>query len=241
MTDLTNPIFVYEDKARAHLERLRWPGEPVCPHCRAPFERIAAVANAGKRTKTVPKGKKHRPARKGLYYCNSCNEQFTVQVGTVLEKSHVPLHKWLAAFYLMCASKKGISVHQLHRTLSVSYKTAWFMAHRIREAMRTGGLAPPMGGSGGVVGVDETIYGRAALRACSSTAQRRTCIGILPSSISATQTALSWAWMTWNVMSGPSARSRASALPIGGLTGKSHKAEARRFLTWTRCRSRASV
>lgn len=162
MTDLTNPIFSDADKAREHLEALRWPNGPVCPHCGGTHEAVSRVENTGKKTKSAYKGGKHRPARKGLYYCNACKEQFTVQVGTVLEKSHVPLNKWLAAFYLMCASKKGYSAHQLHRTLKVSYKTAWFMSHRIREAMRKGGLAPPapMGGSGEIVEVDETYIGR---------------------------------------------------------------------------------
>jgi transposase-like protein len=159
MTDLTNPIFNDADKAREHLEKLRWPEGPVCPHCGARDQLVARVENTGKQTKDKPKGGKHRPARKGLYYCNSCTEQFTVQVGTVLEKSHIPLNKWLAAFYLMCASKKGYSAHQLHRTLSISYKSAWFMAHRIREAMRTGGLLTPMGG-GGTVEIDETYTNR---------------------------------------------------------------------------------
>jgi transposase-like protein len=145
MTDLTHPIFSDENKAREHLEALRWPNGPVCPHCGGTHEHVAKVEHTGKRTKPVPEGKKHRPARKGLYICNACKEQFTVQVGTVLEKSHIPLNKWLAGFFLMCSSKKGVSAHQLHRTLAVSYKSAWFMAHRIREAMRAGGLAPPMG------------------------------------------------------------------------------------------------
>lgn len=149
MDDLTNPIFTDANAARAHLEKLRWPDGPVCPHCGS-FHGIASV-----------EGKK-KSHRKGLYFCNSCQGQFTVTVGTVLEQSHVPLNKWLLAFYLMCASKKGYSAHQLHRTIKVSYKTAWFMAHRIREAMRTGGLVPPMGGDGGIVEIDETIYGRAA-------------------------------------------------------------------------------
>jgi transposase-like protein len=140
------------------LEKLRWPEGPVCPHCGARDQLVARVEATGKQTKTPKKGK-HRPPRAGLYYCNSCAEQFTVQVGTVLEKSHIPLNKWLAGFYLMCSSKKGVSAHQLHRTLAVSYKSAWFMAHRIREAMRTGGLAPPMGGGGGYVEVDETYFG----------------------------------------------------------------------------------
>ena len=159
MTDLTNPIFTDADKAREHLEALRWPEGPVCPHCGSTHEHIAKVESTGKRLKPVPEGRKHRPARKGLYVCNACKEQFTVQVGTVLEKSHIPLNKWLAGFFLMCSSKKGVSAHQLHRTLAVSYKSAWFMAHRIREAMRAGGLAPPMGSGGGVVEIDETYQG----------------------------------------------------------------------------------
>lgn len=162
MTDLTNPIFTDADKAREHLEALRWPNGPVCPHCGGIHEAVSRVENTGKKTKTAYKGGKHRPARKGLYYCNACKEQFTVQVGTVLEKSHIPLNKWLAAFYLMCASKKGVSAHQLHRTLKLSYKSAWFMSHRVREAMRKGGLAvpTPMGGGGEIVEVDETYIGR---------------------------------------------------------------------------------
>lgn len=160
MTDLTNPIFTDADKARDHLEALRWPSGPVCPHCGATDHHVSKVESSGKKTKEAYKGGKHRPARKGLYSCNSCNEQFTVQVGTVLEKSHIPLNKWLAGFYLMCSSKKGYSAHQLHRTLGISYKSAWFMAHRIREAMRAGGLLGPMGGGGEVVEVDETTIGR---------------------------------------------------------------------------------
>ena len=158
MTDLTHPIFNDPDKAREHLEELRWPNGPVCPHCAAAAEKISPVEVTGKQTKT-PKRGKHRPPRKGLYYCNTCKEQFTVQVGTVLEHSHIPLNKWLAAFFLMCSSKKGVSAHQLHRTLKLSYKSAWFMAHRVREAMRKGGLAPPMGGDGGIVEADETFIG----------------------------------------------------------------------------------
>jgi transposase-like protein len=161
MTDLTNPIFTDEDKARAHLEALRWPDGPVCPHCGSTGGDVAAVKSTGKQTKAPKKGK-HRPARKGLYYCNACGEQFTVQVGTVLEKSHIPLNKWIAGFYLMCSSKKGVSAHQLHRTLAVSYKSAWFMAHRIREAMRVGGLMPPMGSGGGTVEADETYISTSA-------------------------------------------------------------------------------
>ena len=120
MTDLTNPIFHDEDKARAHFESLRWPQGPVCPFC-------GSVDNA-----TAMKGETTRP---GLYKCNECRQPFSVTVGTVFERSKIPLHTWLYATHLMTASKKGMSAHQLHRMLGVTYKTAWFMAHRIREAM----------------------------------------------------------------------------------------------------------
>jgi len=142
--NLTDPIFTDADKARAHLEKTRWPHGPVCPHC--------GVVNEA----TAIKGKS---ARAGLYQCNACREQFTVTVGTVFERSKVPLNKWLLATYLMSSSKKGISAHQIGRTLGVTYKTAWFMCHRIREAMtdRTGGT--PMGGDGKVVEADETVIG----------------------------------------------------------------------------------
>ena len=144
MTDLSNPIFHDKTKARAHLEALCWPDGRYCPHC-----------GEAENTNFV-RGKKHRP---GLYYCNSCKKQFTVTVGTVFERSKVPLHKWLLAFHLMASSKKGVSAHQLHRMLGVTYKTAWFMAHRIREAM--GDESPiGMGSGGGSVEVDETFIGR---------------------------------------------------------------------------------
>lgn len=140
---INSPIFQDEDKAREHLEAMRWPDGPVCPHC--------AVVGAA----TKLEGKAHR---KGLYQCNDCRQQFTVTVGTVFERSRVPLHKWLLATYLLCSSKKGMSSHQLHRMLGVTYKTAWFMAHRIREAMRED-HDEPMGGNGGTVEVDETYWG----------------------------------------------------------------------------------
>lgn len=144
--DLTDPIFTDEDKARAHFEALRWPGGRVCPHC-------GTVGNS-----TLMQGKTTRP---GLYKCKDCRKPFTATMGTVYEKSHIPLHKWLLATHLMCASKKGISAHQLYRMLGFgSYRTAWFMAHRIREAMREGELSPPMGGDGGDVEADETFIGR---------------------------------------------------------------------------------
>lgn len=128
---LTDPIFIDETKAREHFEAIRWPNGPYCPHC-GETERVYRL-----------NGKSHRP---GLLHCNSCNEAFTVTVGTVMERSHVPLNKWALAFRLMCSSKKGISAHQLHRTLDVTYKTAWFMAHRIREAMRQQAPEGQLGG-----------------------------------------------------------------------------------------------
>jgi transposase-like protein len=137
-----------QDEAAAYewVEAHLWPEGPVCPHCGS-VERISKMA--GKAT------------RFGLYKCYACRQQFRVTVGTIFEKSHVPLYLWLQAFFLLAGSKKGISANQLHRTLDVSLKTAWFMGHRIREAMRSGSLSP-MGGDGGIVEIDETIYGRAA-------------------------------------------------------------------------------
>jgi transposase-like protein len=141
--NLTAPIFQDADKAREHLEATRWPNGPICPHCGV----IDEATNVG-----------GKAARKGAYQCNACRQQFSVTVGTVFESSKVPLNKWLLATYLMSSSKKGISAHQLHRTLGVTYKTAWFMAHRIREAMNP--TSPgPLGGEGKVVEVDETYVG----------------------------------------------------------------------------------
>jgi transposase-like protein len=145
---LLNKKYFHDEKAAfAELESQLWPDGPVCPHC-------GSIGTAYDLSKT----------RIGLRKCASkeCRKQFTVRVGTIFEDSHLPLHQWLQAVHLLCASKKGISAHQLHRILGITYKSAWFMAHRLREAMRTGGLTPPMGGDGGVVEIDETIYGRAA-------------------------------------------------------------------------------
>ncbi|MBL0140488.1 MAG: IS1595 family transposase [Betaproteobacteria bacterium] len=137
------PRFTDDDAAREHLEALRWPNGAVCPHCGG-TERNSRLA-----------GESHRA---GLWFCGDCRSQFTVTVGTVFERSKVPLHKWVLATHLICSSKKGMSAHQLHRTLGVTYKTAWFMAHRIREAM--GDDAPaPLCGSGAPVEVDETYWG----------------------------------------------------------------------------------
>lgn len=145
MCDLTQPIFQDADIARQHLEALRWPNGPVCPHCGTEGKAWAIT------------GKSARP---GLYKCGEyqCRKQFTVTVGTLFEGSRVPLNKWLMAVHLMCASKKGVSSHQLHRMLGVTYKTAWFMTHRIREAMKDGEFGP-MGGNGGTVEADETFWG----------------------------------------------------------------------------------
>ena len=147
MTDLQNPIFNDLDKAREALELVRWPNGPYCPHCGNADESLIAKIE----------GKKHSH-RAGLYYCNECKGQFTVTVGTVFERSKVPLTKWWLATHLMSASKKGISSHQLHRMLGVTYKTAWFMAHRIREAMKDMN-PPPMGGEGSIIEADETYIG----------------------------------------------------------------------------------
>src|SRR6266568_4486680 len=146
MSILSEPHFHNEEAAYARLEAIVWPDGPHCPHCgNANPERIYRI-----------KGKTARP---GLRTCAECRKQFTVKVGTVFEDSHIPLHKWFQAAHLLASSKKGISSHQLHRTLKVTYKTAWFMSHRIREAMRDGKLSP-MGGPGSVVEADETFTGR---------------------------------------------------------------------------------
>lgn len=137
---LSAPHFHDEQAAYAFLEALIWPRGPVCPHCGG-FDRIGKMG--GKST------------RIGAYKCYQCRKQFTVKIGTVFEDSHVPLHIWLQAVALMTASKKGISSNQLHRTLGVTLKTAWFMSHRIREAMRNNSPAP-IGSAGGPVEIDET-------------------------------------------------------------------------------------
>jgi transposase-like protein len=144
--DLTDPIFADEDKAREHFEAIRWPDGPVCPHCGS-VEKITLMA--GKTT------------RAGLYQCNACREPFTVKMGTVMEASHIPYRKWALGFHLMAASKKGVSAHQLHRMLGVTYKTAWFMTHRIREAMAPhGDVFGPVGGEGKIIEIDETFIGK---------------------------------------------------------------------------------
>jgi transposase-like protein len=146
--NLDNPIFNDANAARVHLEAQRWPNGPICPHC----------GNINPERITAMKGKAHRP---GLYNCMECREQFTVTVGTVFERSKIALHKWLLATFLMTSSKKGMSAHQLHRMLGVTYKTAWFMAHRIREAMKEDvSSSGPIGGEGKTVEADETYIGK---------------------------------------------------------------------------------
>lgn len=143
MSILNKRHFTSEKAAFKYLEGILWPDGPVCPHCGS-VDRAYDL-----------KGKK---TRVGLKKCRECRKQFTVKVGTVFESSHIPLNKWMQATYLICSSKKGMSAHQLHRTLEVTYKTAWFMFHRIREAMREGQL-PMMGGAGEAVQADETYFG----------------------------------------------------------------------------------
>src|SRR5262245_41439895 len=136
--------FQNDDKATESREAIRWPNGPVCPHCGSVAEHYRL------------EGKAHRP---GLLKCKDCHQQFSVTVGTVFERSKIGLSKWLQAAYLMASSKKGMSAHQLHRTLGVTYKTAWFMAHRIRLAM-TSEPSGLLGSGGQVVEADETYIGR---------------------------------------------------------------------------------
>jgi transposase-like protein len=146
MSVLSQPQFHNEEAAFAYVEAELWPNGPICPHCGG-VERISVIkANPEKRI------------RAGLKFCGQCRKQFTVRVGTIFEESKLPMTKWLQAIFLMVSSKKGVSAHQLHRTLETTYKTAWFLAHRIREAMRDGVLAP-FGSDGGIVEADETFIG----------------------------------------------------------------------------------
>ncbi len=142
MDDVFSDSRFHDDKAaRAYLEKLRWPDGPICPHC--------GVVNHAYAIKP-----------EGTYRCGepACRGNFTVTMNSPMERSHIALHKWVQAFHLMCSSKKGISAHQLHRTIAITYRSAWFMAHRIRECMRQGGLGP-LGGGGMIVEADETYYG----------------------------------------------------------------------------------
>ena len=146
MSILSAPHFHDETTAFAKVESVLWPQGPVCPTCGCMGRITAIKPNVEKRV------------RMGLKKCGECKRQFTVRIGTIFEESKLPLHIWLQAMHLMASSKKGVSAHQLHRTLEITYKSAWFLAHRIREAMRSGDLAP-FGQGGGDVEVDETYIG----------------------------------------------------------------------------------
>jgi len=149
MSDISAPEFTNEAKAIAHLEASRWPDGPVCPHC-------------GSVTVTRMEGE----TQAGYFQCNDCRDKFTCRTGTVMERSHIPVHKWLLAIHLLSSSKKGMSAHQLHRMLGVTYKSAWFLAHRIRAAMTTdGSTTPAMGGNRRPVQADETYIGGTSKRA----------------------------------------------------------------------------
>ena len=148
-----DPIFHDEDKAREALEAELWPSGVTCRHC----------GNADQAKIALMRGKSHRP---GLYYCNECDGQFTVTVGTVLERSKIPLTKWLMAAHMLQSGKNGVSAHEIHRNLKVTYKTAWFMMHRLREAMKELN-STPMGGKGKSVQADETYYGNTSRRSKS--------------------------------------------------------------------------
>lgn len=154
--NLTNKIFTNENAARKHLEAIRWPDGKSCPLCGC-VDKISDVAMKNKPSKANPEGKEV----KGYYHCGDCRRKFTVRTGTIYERSHIPLHKWVLATQLLCSSKKGMSAHQLHRMIGVTYKSAWFMAMRIRESMID--VNPdPMGGKDKVVQADETYFGRKA-------------------------------------------------------------------------------
>jgi hypothetical protein len=157
--DLTSPIYSDDEAARLHFEALRWDGGvPVCFHCGVIGDAALVERDETKATERKKAGKKVQ--RAGLYYCRACGGQFTATMGTVFEDSHIPMRKWLLAMHLMNSSKKGISALQLQRNLGLgSYRTAWFMAHRIREAMAPLGEEPPLGGEGVVLEADETYYG----------------------------------------------------------------------------------
>jgi transposase-like protein len=145
LSELTEK-FGTEDKAREFLENTLWPDGAVCPHCGVVGESYRLTAKAGSK----------RPVRPGVWKCGVCRKQFTVRVGTIFEDSHIPLHKWLLAIHLLCASKKGMSSHQLHRMLGITYKSAWFMTHRIRHAMQQGPFQDLLNGT---VEIDETYVG----------------------------------------------------------------------------------
>ena len=154
MSVLSKPYMHDEAAAFAHVEGIIWPNGPVCPHCGVVDSAYPLTGVRTKPSAKNPEGKE----RHGLWKCRECRKQFTVRKGTIFEESHIEMHKWLQAIHLMLSSKKGISSHQMHRVLEITYKSAWFLTHRIRECMRDGALAP-FGGNGGTVEVDETFIG----------------------------------------------------------------------------------
>jgi transposase-like protein len=157
MSILSRPEFHDEAAAFEHIEAILWPNGPVCPKCGEVDRAYKLKGVRSKPSKKNPNGVE----RHGLYKCAACRSQFTVRMGTVFEESHLPLHKWLQAIHLICASKKGISAHQMHRILECTYEAAWFLCHRIRFAMASDDFTP-FGGGGGIVEADETYIGRLA-------------------------------------------------------------------------------
>ena len=155
MSILSKPYFYSEFEAFKHVEEVLWPTGPVCHHCGSVAKPYKLEGVRSKPSKKNPNGIE----RHGLYKCRDCKGQFTVRMGTIFEESHIELFKWLQAIHLMCSSKKGISAHQMHRTLEITYKTAWFLCHRIRFAMQAN-YSEPMGGEGKIVEVDETFIGK---------------------------------------------------------------------------------
>jgi transposase-like protein len=155
--ELSDPIYHDEQAARCHLEALRWPNGAACPIC-------------GMTEWVKPLGGPSMGP--GWYYCSQCQDKFTVRMGTVYERSHIPLHKWLLAFRLLSSSKKGISSHQLSRTLNITYKSAWFLSHRIREAMREDD-PKPLGGAGKIIEADETYWGPSEIEQKEGQAPRK--------------------------------------------------------------------
>jgi len=161
--NITNPIFHDEAKAIAHIEATRWPNGVTCPHCGSD-----AVRKMGGKTQA------------GMFLCNDCRDKFTCRTGTVMERSHVPLHKWLLATHIMAASKKGMSAKQMERMLGVTYKTAWFLCHRIREAMDGANPTGPLGGPGRIVEADETfVGGKARNRAWGAIPKKHTVVALV--------------------------------------------------------------
>lgn len=159
--NITDPIFHNEEAATAHIEASRWNGKPVCPHCGSP------------RVRRMETG-----SQAGMFLCNDCRDKFTVRTGSIMERSHVPLHKWLLATHLMASSKNGISASQIARNLGITYKTAWFLCHRIREAMDGG--SGPLGGPNAVVEADETyIGGKAKNRSTRKPAAKKAVVALV--------------------------------------------------------------